>query len=1244
MIFSKNAHGMIGKTLIIMIDFLAVLAQLSVFFVVMATEYTAFIEKAGYAADANTPDVGDPFTNSERLVIGSDPSPGKPTWKGSWEAPIAIFFTSISWWENYVDRDIKLGCFKIPLATYKRHLQSVRSKANIGASLWKIAITITLSVVLLPSNKFENAFVNMPKGPESPAVTMPPAFAADSRIHNIQKRDEEFFANTVPSALSSMAMGLDGILTVPNNAFMPTTQPYDFTTPENPMDDHWKTIKPFVPFIVHIFSTALCYYFAKSSCKMCMQRVAFALPLTLATPLTVGIYIAVCSSGLSRIEFIKDMMYWECSETLNRGSLKWQLIFGLGLWWLSEIWITLHAWFPENKRLAATEQLFVLPQYDSVLIEQSLLLNRRRNEKEHLKQKLEEHFEDMDIVDGISSIDNDKQLDITPKIYLCGTLWHESKGEMIQILKSIMRMDIDQSARKKAKDYFNVLDPDFYEIESHIFFDDAFEKTDNDNKTINMFVKELVGAMDKAASLVHDIDGMKMTPPIKTPTPYGGRLTWKLPGGNLLIVHLKDKKKVAKRKRWSMVMYMYYLLGYRLLGQCEDRLQALYKMVEEDPRRRKHKRHVALGEEVHIYYKDVLGPKLLLEAENTYILSMDGDVDFGPEAVLMLVDRMKKNKRVGAACGRVHPIGSGPIIWFQKMEYALSYWLQKTTEHSLGCVLCAPGCFSMYRASSLMDDNVMRCFAEKSSDPDSCILQDLGEDRFLSRLLIEQGYKIEYCAASDAYTHAPESITDYFNQRRRWLPSTLGTTISILKNYRRTIRLNENVSFLYILYHICFLASYILTPATITIAIADAFNATTDINMWGSFILACLPAVLFLIVCYQKCKEEIKIGFAAMLGTYYSILMMIVVVGTIVRIVDGSWKTTAVLFLVIMAVIFFLTAICHPFEFSCVKPAFLFFLCIPTNYILVIIYSLTNMNQTSWGVRDNVYVPQKQRKNNLDEHEIKELERQLTEAKGSNELISKIEELLENGASNSNDELLLQILAALERIEMKETIEKQIDNGIDVEKLIEHQFSANTDIIAAAKYGSTLAAFTSHKAESAESQDMWWLNHEDALKFSDLRYLDEGETIFWKKLIKKYLVVEKLDTQDKAKLEQSLSDIRDRGTFAFFMLNALWIAFVFPILLAQDRLKDMLYIPIPIPSLYYQPVMIEPLGVLHLAFFAFISLTQFLAMLCHRYNTFQHILASTKLRSNIHEGMRIDDIIDTVKMLQQIKVNLKKIK
>jgi chitin synthase len=48
-----------------------------------------------------------------------------------------------------------------------------------------------------------------------------------------------------------------------------------------------------------------------------------------------------------------------------------------------------------------------------------------------------------------------------------------------------------------------------------------------------------------------------------------------------------------------------------------------------------------------------------LIAENTFILTLDGDVDFTPRCVRLLVDLMKKNRRLGAACGRIHPRGSG---------------------------------------------------------------------------------------------------------------------------------------------------------------------------------------------------------------------------------------------------------------------------------------------------------------------------------------------------------------------------------------------------------------------------------------------------------------------------------------------------------------------------------------------------------------------------------------------------------
>lgn len=73
-------------------------------------------------------------------------------------------------------------------------------------------------------------------------------------------------------------------------------------------------------------------------------------------------------------------------------------------------------------------------------------------------------------------------------------------------------------------------------------------------------------------------------------------------------------------------MCWYYLLGHRLMDQ-----------------------------EMDVARKDVI-------AENTYILTLDGDIDFMPHAVQLLVDLMKKNPKVGAACGRIHPTGGGTEI------------------------------------------------------------------------------------------------------------------------------------------------------------------------------------------------------------------------------------------------------------------------------------------------------------------------------------------------------------------------------------------------------------------------------------------------------------------------------------------------------------------------------------------------------------------------------------------------------
>lgn len=56
------------------------------------------------------------------------------------------------------------------------------------------------------------------------------------------------------------------------------------------------------------------------------------------------------------------------------------------------------------------------------------------------------------------------------------------------------------------------------------------------------------------------------------------------------------------------------------------------------------------------------------------------------------------------------------MVWYQQFEYAVGHWLQKAAEHVFGCVLCCPGCFSLFRGSALMDDNVMKMYTTKPTE------------------------------------------------------------------------------------------------------------------------------------------------------------------------------------------------------------------------------------------------------------------------------------------------------------------------------------------------------------------------------------------------------------------------------------------------------------------------------------------------------------------------------------------------
>lgn len=84
----------------------------------------------------------------------------------------------------------------------------------------------------------------------------------------------------------------------------------------------------------------------------------------------------------------------------------------------------------------------------------------------------------------------------------------------------------------------------------------------------------------------------------------------------------------------------------------------------------------------------------------------------------------------------------GPMAWYQIFEYAIGHWLQKATEHMIGCVLCSPGCFSLFRGKALMDDNVMRKYTTKSQEARHYVQYDQGS-KSLSLLTVYNSFPIQ---------------------------------------------------------------------------------------------------------------------------------------------------------------------------------------------------------------------------------------------------------------------------------------------------------------------------------------------------------------------------------------------------------------------------------------------------------------------------------------------------------------------
>ncbi|ETN60018.1 chitin synthase [Anopheles darlingi] len=477
-----------------------------------------------------------------------------------------------------------------------------------------------------------------------------------------------------------------------------------------------------------------------------------------------------------------------------------------------------------------------------------------------------------------------------------------------------------------------------------------------------------------------------------------------------------------------------------------------------------------------------------------------------------------------------------------------------------------------------MDDNVMRKYTTRSDEARHYVQYDQGEDRWLCTLLLQRGYRVEYSAASDAYTHCPEGFNEFYNQRRRWVPSTIANIMDLLMDYRRTIKINDNISLLYIFYQMMLMGGTILGPGTIFLMLVGAFVAAFKIDNWTSFYYNIIPIMLFMLVCFT-CKSNIQLLVAQILSTVYALIMMAVIVGTALQLGEDGIGSPSAIFLIAMTGSFFIAACLHPQEFWCIASGIIYLLSIPSMYLLLILYSIINLNVVSWGTREVVAKKTK-----------KELEQEKKEAEEAAKRVKQKSLLgfLQGGVGNGSDEegsidisiaglfrcllcthgkttdekaQLIHISDALDSITKKiENLEKHIDpHGHHTRKRTASAGSKDHHL-------GSVAEDTEDDDEDEESEtstlqrderdfltNPYWIEDPD-LKKGEVDFISSTEIQFWKDLIDQYLYPIDQNKEEQARIAHDLKELRDSAVFGFIMINALFVLIVFLLQLNKDNI------------------------------------------------------------------------------------------
>ncbi|KAF9227386.1 hypothetical protein BS17DRAFT_775399 [Gyrodon lividus] len=360
----------------------------------------------------------------------------------------------------------------------------------------------------------------------------------------------------------------------------------------------------------------------------------------------------------------------------------------------------------------------------------------------------------------------------------------------------------------------------------------------------------------------------------------------------------------------------------------------------------------------------------------------------GNTSIYRLWKTFDVNSNVGGACGEIAAYKGknwkyllNPLVAAQNFEYKLSNILDKPTESMFGYISVLPGAFSAYRYIALQNDKdgqgpLASYFkGEVLHGRDTDIFTSnmyLAEDRILCFELIAKAnsnWVLKYVKGAIGETDVPESLPEFISQRRRWLNGSFFAAVYAIAHVGQIMRSGHSPSrkvtlfaeTVYNCINMVFswfgIGNFYLFFVILSSSLEDKSFGLSNIQYFNAIVqyfLASIIIACFLMSMGNKPKAAHRKYMLA--SIFLAVLMIYLIIASVLCGIAAASQAGGgvVLLSVVVTYGVYVLSSLLAFDPWHLMTSFIQYLLLTPTYVCILsIYAYSNLDDISWGTKQD---------------------------------------------------------------------------------------------------------------------------------------------------------------------------------------------------------------------------------------------------------------------------------------------------